>query len=140
MIKSEIQKNRTLKSISNIKKDIENMLTATDYSEEVKKALIGSHNSMLAELEREIQEYEELKSGKYELPQNISFIELLKCLPKVRISKGLSQQDLANMIGVSRQKINLYEEYDYQNVSIDKINSILEVLNIYLDVKSKEAA
>lgn len=136
MIKSEVQKNRTLKSISNLKKDIDFMSKSQDYDEDVKKAYIGSYESMFAELEREIQEYEDLKAGKFVLPKNITFIELLKNLTKIRIARDLSQQDLANMIGVSRQKINLYEEHDYQNVKIDKINAILKAFNISLDMKS----
>jgi len=135
MIKSEVQKNRTLKSIADLKKTIESIEISKDYDNDVKQAYIGSHQSLLAELEREIQEYQDLKAGKFDLPQNITFIELLKNLTKIRIAKGISQQDLANMIGVSRQKINLYEEHDYQNVKIEKINAILKALNINLDMK-----
>jgi HTH-type transcriptional regulator/antitoxin HigA len=136
MIKSEVQKNRTLKSIYEIKKDIETMNSSKDYDEELKKVYLGSNQSMLGELEREVQEYEDLKAGKFVLPKNITFVELLKNLTKIRISRGLSQQDLGNKIGVSRQKINLYEEHDYQNVKIDKINAILGAFNISLDMKS----
>ena len=132
MIKSEVQKNRTLKSIAELKKTIESIKISKDYDDDVKQAYLGSHQSLLAELEREVQEYQDLKAGKFDLPQNITFIELLRNLTKIRIAKGISQQDLANMIGVSRQKINLYEEHDYQN---EKINDILKVLNINLDMK-----
>ena len=135
MIKSEGQKNRTLKSIAELKKTIESIKISKDYDDDVKQAYLGSHQSLLAELEREVQEYQDLKAGKFDLPQNITFIELLRNLTKIRIAKGISQQDLANMIGVSRQKINLYEEHDYQNVKIEKINDILKVLNINLDMK-----
>jgi len=135
MIKSEVQKNRTLKSIAELKKTIESIKISKDYDDDVKQAYLGSHQSLLAELEREVQEYQDLKAGKFDLPQNITFIELLRNLTKIRIAKGISQQDLANMIGVSRQKINLYEEHDYQNVKIEKINDILKVLNINLDMK-----
>jgi hypothetical protein len=42
--------------------------------------------------------YFPLKAGNFVLPQNITFIELLKNLAKIRISKGLNQQDLARLI------------------------------------------
>lgn len=129
MIKSEQQKNRTLKMIE----DYNNQLNTLDeYSR-------GSLLSLIGTLEQEVEEYEKLKKGIYELPQNITFVELLQSISKIRISKGLSQQDLANMLGITKQQLNRYEEHNYQNVSIAKINEILEVLNISVSLFQKVA-
>jgi DNA-binding Xre family transcriptional regulator len=129
MIKSEQQKNRTLKMIEEYNKKLE---TLDEYSK-------GSLLSLIGTLEQEIEEYENLKKGIYELPQNITFVELLQSISKIRISKGLSQQDLANMLGITKQQLNRYEEHNYQNVSIAKINEILEVLNISVSLFKKVA-
>lgn len=129
MIKSEQQKNRTLKMI---KEYNEKLKTLDEYSR-------GSLLSLIGTLEQEIEEYENLKKGIYELPQNITFVELLQSISKIRISKGLSQQDLANMLGITKQQLNRYEEHNYQNVSIAKINEILEVLNISVSLFQKVA-
>ncbi len=129
MIKSEQQKNRTLKML---KEYNENLKTLDEYSR-------GSLLSLIGTLEQEIEEYENLKKGIYELPKNISFVELLQSISKIRISKGLSQQDLANMLGITKQQLNRYEEHNYQNVSIAKINEILEVLNISVSLFKKVA-
>ena len=129
MIKSEQKKNRTLKML---KEYNENLKTLDEYSR-------GSLLSLIGTLEQEIEEYENLKKGIYELPKNISFVELLQSISKIRISKGLSQQDLANMLGITKQQLNRYEEHNYQNVSIAKINEILEVLNISVSLFKKVA-
>ncbi len=129
MIKSEQQKNRTLKML---KEYNEKLKTLDEYSR-------GSLLSLIGTLEQEIEEYENLKKGIYELPKNISFVELLQSISKIRISKGLSQQDLANMLGITKQQLNRYEEHNYQNVSIAKINEILEVLNISVSLFKKVA-
>lgn len=129
MIKSEQQKNRTLKML---KEYNEKLKTLDEYSR-------GSLLSLIGTLEQEIEEYENLKKGIYELPKNISFVELLQSISKIRISKGLSQQDLANMLGITKQQLNRYEEHNYQNVSIAKINEILEVLNISVSLFQKVA-
>lgn len=129
MIKSEQQKNRTLKLLEEYKKKLESL---DEYSK-------GSLLSLIGTLEQEIEEYENLKKGIYELPQNITFVELLQSISKIRISKGLSQQDLANMLGITKQQLNRYEEHNYQNVSIAKINEILEVLNISVSLFKKVA-
>ena len=120
MIKSEQQKNRTVKILEESNKKLE---TLDEYSR-------GSLLSFIGTLEAEIEEYEALKRGEFTLPKNISFVELLKSIAKVRISKGLSQQDLAKLLGVTKQQINRYEEHDYQNVSMAKISEILEVLGL----------
>jgi len=44
------------------------------------------------------------------------------------------------LIGVTKQQINRYEEYEYQNVGVEKVNKILDVLNISLDMKPKKEA
>ena len=129
MIKSEQQKNRTLKMLNEYN---EKLKTLDGVQKDSLLSLIGS-------LEQELKEYKELKQGKYFLPQNISFVELLECIPKVRISKGLSQQDLANLLGMSKQQINRYEEHNYQNVSITVVNEIFEALNLSLSLLKKVA-
>jgi len=120
MIKSEYQKNRTIKTINELNKKLE----------QTNGVVFNSINSLIGQLEDEIKEYNELKKGNFVLPQNITFIELLKNITKVRISKGLSQQDLANLLGMSKQQINRYEEYDWQNVSVSNINQILTALDL----------
>ncbi len=141
MIKSEKQKTKTLKIIENLKKDRDKFLEISqNLPKEVIEAHVGSTDSMMGELERELKEYEELKIGKFKLPKNISFIELLRSLAKIRISRGLSQQNLANLIGVSKQQLNRYEEHDYQNIGVEKINMILEAFNINFDIKTRKKA
>ncbi len=141
MIKSEKQKTRTIKSLENLKKDRAKFLEiAKDLPKQAIEAHIGSMDSMIGELEKELKEYKELKAGRLVLPHNISFIELLRFLPKIRIAQGLSQQKLANLIGVSKQQLNRYEEHDYQNIGVEKINMILDVLGFNLDIKQKMKA
>jgi DNA-binding XRE family transcriptional regulator len=136
MIKSEKQKNRTLQSIENFTQELNKILSAQGLEPELAETYKNSYGVMINELTKEVQEYEELKAGKFTLPKNITFVELLKNLTKIRISRGLSQQDLADMIGVSRQQINRYEENNYQNVSIEKVNAILSAFNINLDMRT----
>ena len=132
MIKSEQQKNRTIKA----REDFKNRLS--DISEYSKAGVLA----MIGQLEKELEEYEALKRGEFVLPRDITFVELVKNIAKIRIAKGLSQQDLANMLGISKQQINRYEEHDYQNVSLTKISEIIAVLGltVILERKNDKAA
>ena len=128
MIKSEQQKNRTIKQLTELK---EKRKTASNIT-------LGSIDSLIGQLENEIKEYEDLKRGEFTLPKNITFVELIKNIAKIRISKGLSQQDLANMLGMTKQQINRYEEHDYQNVSLVKISEIIAVLGLTVSLEKIE--
>jgi len=127
MIRSEQQKNRTIKILT----ELEEKKTASQIS-------LGSINSLIGQLERELEEYETLKRGEFELPKNITFVELMKNITKIRIAKGLSQQDLANLLGTTKQQINRYEEHDYQNVSLVKISEIISVLGLTVSLEKLE--
>ena len=128
MIKSEQQKNRTIKQMTELK---EKRKTASNIA-------IGSIDSLIGQLENEIKEYEDLKRGEYTLPKNITFVELIKNIAKIRISKGLLQQDLANMLGITKQQINRWEEHDYQNVSLVKISEIIAILGLTVSLEKIE--
>ena len=51
-------------------------------------------------------------------------------IAKIRISKGISQTDLAGRLGVSKQVISRYEESDYQTVAISRLQEILDAIGI----------
>lgn len=139
IIKSEIEKNKTIEMLENCKKDIEAGENA-DMSDEIKQAKIGSLKSMIFQFEKQLEEYEELKKGNYKLPEELTFEELLQNLIKIRISRGISQSELARVLKVPRQQVNRYEDRGYQGVSIERIFQILEVLGIKSSIKLKSAA
>ena len=56
-------------------------------------------------------------------------------IKKIRIEHGLTQNDLANILDVSRQKYNCYERSGY-NISISRMAKIAKFYNISLDCLS----
>jgi len=122
------KKNRTIKRLAELE---EKKKTASELS-------LSSINSLIGQLERELEEYNALKRGEFELPKNITFAELMKNITKIRIAKGLSQQDLANLLGTTKQQINRYEEHDYQNVSLVKISEIIAILGLSVSLEKLE--
>ena len=61
--------------------------------------------SQLQSVERELREYEELKSGRHRVLTYASFDELPKALVQARIARGWTQKDLADRLGLDEQKI-----------------------------------
>ena len=85
---------------------------------------------MIRQLEEELREYDELKSGGLKLPRIDRLDEIAPFIVKLRIAKGVSQTELANRLGVSKQVISRYEESDYQTVGIGRLQEILDSIGL----------
>jgi ribosome-binding protein aMBF1 (putative translation factor) len=96
----------------------------------LQQAQIDAHRSQLETLERELREYEELRSGRHTLLTYASFDELPKALVQARIARGWTQKQLAERLGLDEQKIQDYEATDYQRASLARIAEVVRALNI----------
>ena len=94
------------------------------------RAVRGSYESMVRQLEDELREYDQLKSGELNLPHVERLDQIAPFITKIRIAKGVSQTELARRLGVSKQVISRYEEADYQTVAIARLQEILDAIGI----------
>jgi transcriptional regulator with XRE-family HTH domain len=86
--------------------------------------------SQTEDLEEELREYESLKKGEFQIEELEAFSSLSESLIKARISSGLTQKDLANIINVHEQQIQRYEATKYQTASLARIIEIAKALGI----------
>ncbi len=128
MIKSDAQRDRTLAQIEGFRR----ALAKADEEKPGKRsaAIRGSYESMIRQLEDELREYDELKSGELNLPQVERLGQIAPFIARIRIAKGVSQTELARRLGVSKQVISRYEESDYQTVAIARLEEILDAIGI----------
>jgi HTH-type transcriptional regulator/antitoxin HigA len=128
MIKSDAQRDRTLAQIEGFRR----ALAKADEEKPGKRsaAIRGSYESMIRQLEDELREYDELKSGVLNLPQVERLSQIAPFIARIRIAKGVSQAELARRLGVSKQVISRYEESDYQTVAIARLEEILDAIGI----------
>jgi Zn-dependent peptidase ImmA (M78 family)/DNA-binding Xre family transcriptional regulator len=82
------------------------------------------------ELQRQIAEYERLKSGKLKVLEIESFDELPIGLIRARIAKGLSQKELAEKLGMKEQQIQRYEATNYGTASFERIKEVVDALGV----------
>jgi|ERR1700691_5701388 HTH-type transcriptional regulator/antitoxin HigA len=90
----------------------------------------GSYEGMIRQLEDELREYDELKSGDLTFPNVERLDQIAPFVAKMRIAKGVSQTELARRLGVSKQVISRYEETEYQTVAIARLQEILDAIGI----------
>ncbi len=98
----------------------------------LRKAQIDAMESQLGDLQREIEEYETLRSGRRKVATLDSLEKLSITLIQARIAGGLSQADLAARLGLKPQQIQRYEATEYQSASLERVNEIMRVLGVRL--------
>lgn len=94
----------------------------------------------LSRLTREIAAYEELRAGDVRPAGNdgASDLGLLPIL--ARISRQLSQRELAERLGMREQQIQRYEKDRYSSISLERYQAILRALEVDLQPRLTERA
>jgi len=128
MIKSDAQRERTAAQIEGFQQ----ALAKVDQEMTGRRAAAvrGSYEGMIRQLEEELREYAELKSGDLSLPNLERLDQIAPFVTRMRITKGISQTELARSLGVSKQVISRYEEAEYQSVGIARLQEILDAIGI----------
>jgi len=128
MIKSDAHRDRTIVQIEGFKQALAMVEQKTPGK---RYAVVRSnYESMIRQLEDDLREYEELKSGELTLPHVERLDQIAPFIAKIRIAKGVSQTELARRLGVSKQVVSRYEESDYQTVAIARLQEILDAIGI----------
>jgi transcriptional regulator with XRE-family HTH domain len=129
MIKNDKQLAITKNNRVEFIKSLDELKIQMEEGDLFKELMINSITSQIESFDREISEYECLKNGK---PLIIdSTIETLpEALIKVRISKGMTQKDLADKIGLKEQQIQRYESNNYESANFGRILNVAASLDI----------
>ncbi len=135
MIKNEQQYQHSLDWL----RRFERSLAELDSNESLKasyerwKLHRDSYASQVDELKEEIAEYERLINCDNSQPIQIK-VESLNKLPdaliKARLAAKISQQELAQRLGIDEQRVKQYEETDYQCASFVEILEVSTVLGV----------
>jgi HTH-type transcriptional regulator/antitoxin HigA len=128
MIKNDAQRERTAAQITGFRE----ALAKVDREMTGKRAAAvrGSYEGMIRQLEEELREYDELRSGELTLPHIERLDQIAPFVAKIRIARRVSQTELARRLGVSKQVISRYEETEYQTVAIARLQEILDAIGI----------
>ena len=86
----------------------------------------------LAELEAEITNYENLRSGRVKRLFPSSITDIGEKLIEARITKGLSQKMLGERLGMREQQIQRYEQDRYLTANLTRVAEVAEALQLDL--------
>jgi ribosome-binding protein aMBF1 (putative translation factor) len=99
----------------------------------------ASIEKMIARLQEEIEAYESAKAG--QIPsvvtahvQDDSFAEIASTLVRLRLARGLRQEDLARALGKSQPSIARWEAEDYDGYTLKELNRLAKALGYQLQL------
>jgi DNA-binding XRE family transcriptional regulator len=135
MIKNEQQYQNSLNWLQRFEQSIAEL----DSNEQLKaeperwKLHRDSYQSQVDELKLEISEYERLVNCDTSKPLKIQIDSLNKlpnALIKARLAAKISQQELADRLGIDEQRVKEYENTDYQCASFVEILEVSTALGV----------
>ncbi len=101
-------------------------------SRELAEAEANALKSEIEALGDDIRDYEALKAGHITNFQAESIEELPRILIRGRIAKGLTQKDLADLLGIKEQQVQRYESEEYRSANLRRLSDVAKVLGLSL--------
>ena len=98
-------------------------------NEEIKR-VIDPMESFQLQLREEVESYERLKRGEFDELENLRGLGHL--LIALRISRGISQRELAERLGVHESQVSRDERNEYFGVKLERAAKVLDALNVRL--------
>lgn len=106
------------------KKRLKDMGLENDHIELAIQPYISFHE----QLKEEVEYYERIKRGEFEPVVNLR--TLGRTLIAYRIYCGMSQQELAEKLGVSPSQVSRDERNEYYGATIERIQNIMDAMNM----------
>jgi transcriptional regulator with XRE-family HTH domain len=134
MIKNERQYRITKSQADKFEQALAQVAAATPDTAKLHPLLVKAQRealtSQLADLNRQLADYNSLRSGECRVLELTSFDDLPRALIQARIALGLSQKDLAERLGLKEQQLQRYEATDYASASLDRVKEIIKALGL----------
>lgn len=134
MITNEVQYRATRAHLAKFEEAVANLEAAGGDPTGAKlRALeLDALRSQATDLRTEVDEYEQLQTGTLTTFEATSLPELATALVKARISKGWTQRQLAEQLGVAEQQVQRYEATGYASASLARLTDIAAALGAHV--------
>jgi ribosome-binding protein aMBF1 (putative translation factor) len=94
------------------------------------KAQRDAAESQLQELSQQVDAYEKLNFGKNKDLVLEAVEDLPRTLIRARIAAGMTQEGLAQRLGVKAQQVQRYEATEYESASFARILKVIQALGL----------
>ncbi len=136
MIKNEKQYRVSKKTLHNVIEKINE--TKAEPNQNIKhKIFLNSIQGFKEDIEKEIRDYEKLKSNKSTILKERSLSNLPDIIIEYKIANHLTHKEFAKILGLKEQQLQRYEAESFKTVSFQNLIKFLDLIN--LDLKIKQA-
>ncbi len=134
MITNDVQYRNTKTLLAQFTTAAEALETSLDQAADKKlhQLQIDAARAQAGDLESEIAEYEQLRSGSATSFTADSLADLATLLIQARIARGWSQRRLAERLGIAEQQIQRYEANGYATTSLTRLCEIADALGLQI--------
>ena len=130
MITNEVQYRATKAHATRFEEALRNFQADKASHSKRRELEIAAVRAQLGDLQSELAEYEQLRSGTIRSFEAASLPELAVALVKARIAKGWSQRRLAEELGIAEQQIQRYESTGYTSASLARLCDVVAALGV----------
>ncbi|MBX9699656.1 MAG: helix-turn-helix domain-containing protein [Acetobacteraceae bacterium] len=135
MIKSEREYAVTKRAAAGFASSRE-ALTGAAGEDAGRRAALSSIDAQLGDLQADIAEWERLRAGGVQDIDVANWDDLPKALIRARIAQGLTQQELAERLGLRKQQIQRWEDEDYEHAAFWRVLEVADALGLSLTGKA----
>lgn len=133
MITSDRQLRVTKEKVEGLKKALAAGPQDKGLSERMKQAFVDGHVSMIESLNKEVAEYEHLKTIQPSEIEVRSFADLRLLPIRYRIAAHLTQTEFATKVNKNLRQIARYEDESYENLTVETLQDIIEKLPVQIN-------
>ncbi len=131
MIRTDAQYKRALQKLEEDARYVEEQrsrLQEMDLSADEVDYALQPALSFTAQLKEEVETYEQMRRG--DLGLLFSLTQIGRWLVGARIALGLTQQELAERLGIAAAQVSRDERNDYHGITVERAQRIMDVLGI----------
>ena len=87
------------------------------------------------DMEKEIEEYDNLKKDKAKILKSRSLSELPSLITEYKIASGLTQKEFSQKVGMKEQQFQRYEAENFQGISFKNLLKMLQAIGLDVIIK-----
>ncbi len=139
MIRTDKEYRHSKEQLSELEAELQKLSSVRRSAErdEVASAVIDALRMQIEDMEREIAEYEDLKEGRLLSFGADDLDSLGELITKARITRGLTQAELGELLGMTQQQVARYERDGWQKISLWRLAEAADALGLDLSVRAR---
>jgi len=135
MIKNEKQYKISNKRLAEVTAKIDKITSATEVNDLKKEMLLASLENIKEEVQKEVNDYSSLKSGKSTKLKERNISELPNLIIEYKIANNLTHKEFSQRLGLKEQQLQRYESEGFKSVSFQNLVKFINIMNLNLKIK-----